>query len=70
MAFFKICVVFALASATAASPAVNDKGLAGTFEEMRSLCNNEDPIACIKFKALNFLDSLFKKNSFQVSVLK
>ncbi|XP_014364754.1 uncharacterized protein LOC106715899 isoform X1 [Papilio machaon] len=37
-------------------------------EEMRSGCaEGSDPTACIKYKVMSLLDSIFKKDSFQIS---
>lgn len=37
-------------------------------EEMRSGCvEGSDPAACIKYKVMSLLDSIFKKDSFQVN---
>lgn len=37
-------------------------------EEMRSGCTEgADPTACIKYKVMSLLDSIFKKDTFQVS---
>lgn len=39
----------------------------GMVEEMRSGCaEGSDPAACIKYKVMSLLDSIFKKDSFQV----
>lgn len=36
-------------------------------EEMRSGCSEgSDPTACIKYKVMSLLDSIFKKETFQV----
>lgn len=38
-------------------------------EEMRSGCvEGSDPAACIKYKVMSLLDSIFKKDSFQVLI--
>lgn len=40
----------------------------GMVEEMRSGCvEGSDPAACIKYKVMSLLDSIFKKDSFQVN---
>ncbi|CAH4035265.1 uncharacterized protein LOC123711578 isoform X2 [Pieris brassicae] len=40
----------------------------GMVEEMRSGCaEGSDPTACIKYKVMSLLDSIFKKESFQIS---
>lgn len=39
----------------------------GMVEEMRSGCaEGSDPTACIKYKVMSLLDSIFKKDTFQV----
>lgn len=36
-------------------------------EEMRSNCaDGSDAMSCMKFKVLNFLDAIFKKDTYQV----
>lgn len=72
MAFFKSCIALVCISVVACSPATKPSFWTGTtldstVEEMRSLCANDDPIACLKFKAMNFLDNLFQKDSYAVS---
>jgi hypothetical protein len=38
----------------------------GMVEEMRSGCaEGSDPAACIKYKVMSLLDSIFKKDTFQ-----
>lgn len=40
----------------------------GMVEEMRSGCSEgSDPTACLKFKVMSLLDSIFNKETFQVS---
>ncbi|KAL4708496.1 hypothetical protein ACJJTC_014104 [Scirpophaga incertulas] len=40
----------------------------GMVEEMRSGCaEGSDPAACIKYKVMSLLDSIFKKDTFQIS---
>lgn len=40
-------------------------------EEMRSNCaSGTDSLACMKFKVINFLDTIFKKDNFQVYFVK
>ncbi|CAH0401665.1 unnamed protein product [Chilo suppressalis] len=40
----------------------------GMVEEMRSGCaEGSDPTACIKYKVMSLLDSIFKKDTFQLS---
>lgn len=74
MAFLRVCAFLAIATVTLASPTSKPAFWKGTaldnqVEEMRSLCANEDPIACLKYKAISFLDTIFQKDSFQVSHL-
>lgn len=41
----------------------------GMVEEMRSGCvEGSDPTACIKYKVMSLLDSIFKKDTFQVNI--
>lgn len=40
----------------------------GMVEEMRSLCNDEkDSFACMKFKVMNFLDTVLKKDNYKLT---
>lgn len=40
----------------------------GMVEEMRSGCvEGSDPAACIKYKVMSLLDTIFKKDTFQVN---
>lgn len=73
MVSFKICALLALATVAYGSPAFwKGTALDSTVEEMRSLCANDDAIACLKFRAMSFLDTIFKKDNYQVgaSILK
>ncbi|CAH2059290.1 unnamed protein product, partial [Iphiclides podalirius] len=69
-------VVFLIALALFASAAAQPpkqgfwKGtpMDSMVEEMRSGCaEGSDPTACIKYKVMSLLDSIFKKDSFQIS---
>ncbi|ETN62933.1 osiris 19 [Anopheles darlingi] len=68
-----IAVVVVVSGMVAANPANKPafwKGtpMDGMVEEMRSLCSSEnDSVACTKFKIMNFLDTIFKKDNFQIS---
>lgn len=70
MVFNKVCIVLALASVVIATPTKPAfwKGtpLDSTVEEMRSGCNNDDAISCVKFKFISFLDNIFKKDTYKV----
>lgn len=69
MAFVKVCALLAFATVACASPAFwKGTALDSTVEEMRSLCANDDAIACLKFRAMSFLDTIFKKDNYQVRV--
>lgn len=65
-------LALALFGSAAAQPA-KDAFWKGTpmdsmVEEMRSGCaEGSDPTACIKYKVMSLLDSIFKKDTFQVS---
>lgn len=68
-----VCLLaLALFGSAAAQPA-KDAFWKGTpmdsmVEEMRSGCaEGSDPTACIKYKVMSLLDSIFKKDTFQVS---
>lgn len=71
-----LCVVVLTASGFAhANPAGKSafwKGtpMDGLVEEMRSICNEEsDTLSCMKFKVMNFLDNILKKNTYKVIIL-
>jgi hypothetical protein len=67
MSSAKVCVVLALVSLSGASPAFwKGTPFDSSVEEMRSMCAEDDPIACLKLKAISFLDSLLRKDSFQI----
>ncbi|KFB51867.1 AGAP012549-PA-like protein [Anopheles sinensis] len=72
------CVVIAavvmMAGLVAANPAASkpafwkDTPMDGMVREMRSLCETDkDSAACLKLKIMNFLDTVFKKDNFQIS---
>lgn len=71
MVFYKVCLFVALVTIVNGSPAKSAfwKGtpLDSTVEEMRSGCNNDDAISCVKFKFMSFLDNIFKKDNYKVS---
>lgn len=73
MTSVKVCVFVALVTLCGGSPTKKAfwKGTSfdSSVEEMRALCAEDDPIACLKFKALSFLDSLLQKDNFQVTSL-
>ncbi|XP_045455548.1 uncharacterized protein LOC123665264 isoform X2 [Melitaea cinxia] len=67
-----VCLIVALLGAAVAQPSKEEfwKGTAmdGMVEEMRSGCNEgSDPTACIKYKVMSLLDSIFKKDTFQIT---
>lgn len=75
MASINLCIVIvALIGFAAANPAAKQSFWKGTpmdsmVEEMRSSCSDgNDALACMKFKVMNFLDSVFKKDSYQVII--
>ncbi|XP_044271485.1 uncharacterized protein LOC123015676 [Tribolium madens] len=71
MTAFKVCVFVTLVTLSSASPTKPAfwKGTSfdSSVEEMRSLCTEDDPIACLKYKAISFLDSILQKDNFQIS---
>ncbi|CAH0721199.1 unnamed protein product, partial [Brenthis ino] len=72
MAAKVLCIALALFGATLAQPPKEGfwKGtpMDGMVEEMRSGCmEGSDPTACIKYKVMSLLDSIFKKDTFQIS---
>lgn len=69
-----LCVLALALGCVVAQPAKQEfwKGtpMDGLVEEMRSGCaEGSDPTACIKFKVMSLLDSIFKKDTFQVNLL-
>ncbi|XP_053680825.1 uncharacterized protein LOC128731717 [Anopheles nili] len=71
---FRYLVIAAVALAVAGANPANKpafwKGtpMDGMVEEMRSLCSSEnDSVACTKYKIMSFLDTVFKRDSFQLS---
>ncbi|XP_026754035.1 uncharacterized protein LOC113514217 isoform X1 [Galleria mellonella] len=68
-----VCLVaLALFGSAVAQPAKQEfwKGtpMDGMVEEMRSGCvEGSDPAACIKYKVMSLLDTIFKKDTFQIS---
>lgn len=70
MTAFKVCVFVTLVTLSSASPTKPAfwKGTSfdSSVEEMRSLCAEDDPIACLKYKAISFLDLILQKDNFQV----
>ncbi|RZC37777.1 uncharacterized protein BDFB_010887 [Asbolus verrucosus] len=68
MASIRVCVLLALVTLSSASPTFwKGTPFQTTIEEMRSLCTEDDPIACLKYKAISFLDSILRKDNFQIS---
>lgn len=74
MASLKLCLLIIVISGLAAgNPAAKQSFWKGTpmdgmVEEMRSSCTDgNDALACMKFKVMNFLDTIFKKDSYQVN---
>lgn len=65
-----VCLVFLIGGAMAqpSKPGFwKDTPLDSMVEEMRSGCvEGSDPTACIKYKVMSLLDSIFKKDTFQV----
>lgn len=65
-----VFLLFGLAAFSVASPAKPSfwKGtpLDTAVESMRSDCANNDEIACMKYKVMSLLDTVFKKDSYQV----
>ncbi|XP_055586226.1 uncharacterized protein LOC129738922 [Uranotaenia lowii] len=73
MAFKYVILAVALIGLSSASPASKPafwKGtpMDGMVEEMRSMCSSDnDSGACLKYKIMNFLDTIFKKDNFQLT---
>ncbi|XP_063919187.1 uncharacterized protein LOC135134436 [Zophobas morio] len=66
----RVCVLLAVVTLASASPAKPAfwKGTAfdSSVEQMRALCAEDDPIACLKFKAISFLNSILQKDNFLI----
>lgn len=74
MAAKVLCIALALFGAALAQPSKqgfwNGTPMDSMVEEMRSGCaEGSDPTACIKYKVMSLLDSIFKKETFQVKKL-
>lgn len=68
MASFKLIVLIAAFVGLAAAVPTKTDFSSGLVEEMRSNCDDSsDSLACIKVRVMSFLDTIFKKDSFQVS---
>lgn len=68
MKFFVLCSFIALA---VAQPAKNELWKGTNLDQMVDQTKNEcaqknDEVSCMKFKVLNLLDQLFRKDSFKV----
>jgi hypothetical protein len=65
---FVAIAICAVATASPAKPAFwKGTPMNGLIEEMRASCNDEsDNLACMKYKLMNFLDTIFKKDNFKV----
>lgn len=61
-----------LISANPAKPSFwKNTPLDDVVNEMRSNCaDGNDSFACIKYKVINFLDTIFKKDSYKVGLKK
>ncbi|XP_060824865.1 uncharacterized protein LOC132911873 [Bombus pascuorum] len=69
MKLFVLCAILALA---AAQPAKNDlwkgSGIDQMVDQTKIECSQKnDEVSCMKFKVLNLLDQIFRKDSFKVS---
>ncbi|XP_058811394.1 uncharacterized protein LOC131676291 [Topomyia yanbarensis] len=73
MAFKYVILTVALVGLAGANPASKPafwKGtpMDGMVEEMRSLCSTDgDSGACLKYKIMDFLDTVFKKDNFKLT---
>lgn len=70
MKLFVLCAMLALA---AAQPAKNDiwkgSGIDQMVDQTKIECSQKnDEVSCMKFKVLNLLDQIFRKDSFKASV--
>ncbi|KAK5644654.1 hypothetical protein RI129_005954 [Pyrocoelia pectoralis] len=71
MAFLKVCFVLTFIAFCTASPSSKtgfwkDTALNKAVDEMRSLCANDDPISCLKYRFMSLIDGFFKKDTFQI----
>lgn len=67
-----VCVVV-LSTLAYASPAKkafwNGTPIDGMVEEMRSLCTEDnDSFSCMKYKVMNFLDTILQKDNYKVGI--
>lgn len=66
-----VVVITSLAYASPAKKAFwNGTPIDGMVQEMRSLCSEEnDSFACMKYKVMNFLNTVMQKDSFKVNFI-
>ncbi|XP_031349387.1 uncharacterized protein LOC116175416 [Photinus pyralis] len=63
--YLKPCVA-KLASPASSTGFWKDTALDKAVDEMRSLCSNDDPISCLKYRFMSLIDGFFKKDTFQI----
>ncbi|XP_022917873.1 uncharacterized protein [Onthophagus taurus] len=65
---FAFVLILGMIASGNASPTFNPASLFGnTIEEMRSMCNNQDVISCIKYRAMSFMENMFQKDTYRIS---
>ncbi|KAK9890828.1 hypothetical protein WA026_012174 [Henosepilachna vigintioctopunctata] len=63
---FTIFVV-AVSASPARQPLWEDIFSKSSLDEMRSMCDGDDPIACLKLKAVSFLNNIFQMDNYKIS---
>lgn len=68
MKYFVLCSILALAAAQPAKLEVwKSASMDSMVEQTRAECaQKNDEVACMKFKVLNLLDQIFRKDNFKV----
>ncbi|GAB0087569.1 uncharacterized protein DMENIID0001_018960 [Sergentomyia squamirostris] len=64
-----VCFISVALGFSAAVPAIQESSrrMENSVEQMRSSCDDDsDTLSCLKFKVMNFLDSIFQKDRFQI----
>ncbi|KAL3267848.1 hypothetical protein HHI36_006989 [Cryptolaemus montrouzieri] len=65
--FLFVVLVVAANASPAKQPLWEDMFSKASLAEMRSMCDEEDPIACLKLKAISFLNNIFQVDNYKLS---
>lgn len=70
MRYFGLLVVFVFVATAQGSPAKQqqweDLFPQANMAEMRSMCDGDDAVACLKLKAISFLNNIFQLDNYKV----